>query len=327
MAMRNSHMTTGHSILRCADANRMLAKLAIVLCIGGLLIADRAACADEPNVQPVEMENAPMPVDAGELQVLDVQEGAQLVFQGNAVIAIAGQAPNNLLDQFTEQWRPTLNVELNFVRLVCGEIPMEQRKQIKAAGDQALSDVAKALVEQQQQAQQQMQQQPNLLVQWLGMKLQPRPIVPTTRIRETIAKAVKENVEGAIADRYAVEQAARLGRQKRAAILVVMARLDQFLYLTADQRREISESISAAWRPEWESWLYGSSYQSHFVPQFADQHVACLNDEQKSVWESLQKVDFGFNNLGQQAQLDVEWWGGPKPMGSTFWNMLRKAFE
>jgi hypothetical protein len=326
--MHKLRVTTGNAIHRSAGASRTLATLAIlVLSLTSILALDRTACADEPNAQPVEMENFLMPVDVAELQVVDDQEGAQLVIQGNPVIAFAVQAPNNLLEQFTEQWRPTLNAELSFARLICGDIPMEQRKQIKAAGDLALSNVAKALVEQQQQAQQQMQQQPNFLVQWLGMKLQPRPIVPTTRIRQSLAKAIKETVEPTISDRYAVEQAARLARQKRAALLVVMARLDQFLYLTVDQRREISASISTAWRPEWESWLHGSSYQSNYVPQFADQHVACLNDDQKSVWASLQKVDFGIANFGQQAQLDVEWWGGPKPMGPTFWNMLRKAFE
>ena len=198
--------------------------------------------------------------------------------------------------QFTQQYRPILTTELNFIRQVCDLTP-EQRPKIKTAGEASLKEAALKMAE---------LQGGQMRGVFRAQNEQPNP---QRTIRESIAKALQETLTPEQMAKYKAEAAQRSALRKRAAIRSVVARLDGTLCLTADQRDKISQSITAGWQDKWEQWLAMSVYGDQYFPLVPDQHVvAHLDADQKSVWTGLQKVEFGYYG-GGNAAADDNWWG------------------
>ena len=196
------------------------------------------------------------------------------------------------IPQFTQQFKPMLMSELNFIRQNC-ELAPEQRPKIKAAGEAALKEAARKMAEQQVQPQAR------------GSQADPR-----RTIRDGLAKALKETLSAGQMTKYTEESDKRTALRKRAAILNVVARLDTVMCLNSEQRTKITDSISSAWQDKWEQWLALSIYGDQYYPTVPDQLlVSHLNAEQKAVWSGLQKVDFGFWNGGGEAEQNDGWWG------------------
>ncbi len=201
------------------------------------------------------------------------------------------------IPQFTQQYRPILTTELNFIRQVCDLTP-EQRPKIKAAGEASLKEAALKMAElqggQMRGVARAQNEQPN----------------PQRTIRESIAKVLQDTLTPEQMAKYKAEATQRAALRKRAAIRCVVARLDGTLCLTAEQRDKISQSITAGWQDKWEQWLMLSVYGDQYFPMVPDQHVAThLDADQKSVWSGLQKVDFGYYGGGGIAEADDGWWG------------------
>ena len=200
------------------------------------------------------------------------------------------------IPQFTQQYRPILTTELNFIRQVCDLTP-EQRPKIKAAGEASLKEAALKMAELQGG-------------QMRGVRVQNEQPNPQRTIRDTIAKVLQETLTPEQMAKYKAEATQRAALRKRAAIRCVVARLDGTLCLTVDQRDKISQSITAGWQDKWEQWLMLSVYGDQYFPLVPDQHVvAHLDADQKSVWSGLQKVDFGYYGGGGIAEADDGWWG------------------
>ncbi len=199
--------------------------------------------------------------------------------------------------QFTQQYRPILTTELNFIRQVCDLAP-EQRPKIKTAGEASLKEAALKMAELQGG-------------QMRGVfRAQNQQPDPQRTIRESVAKALQETLTPEQMTKYKAAAAQRASLRKRAAIRCVVARLDGTLCLTADQRDKITQAITAGWQDKWEQWLMLSAYGDQYFPMVPDQHVVThLDADQKSVWSGLQKVDFGYYFGGGIAEADDGWWG------------------
>ena len=201
------------------------------------------------------------------------------------------------IPQFTQQYRPILTTELNFIRQVCDLTP-EQRPKIKTAGEASLKEAALKMAELQGG---QMRG---------GFRARNEQPDPQRTIRESIAKVLQETLTPEQMAKYKAEATQRAALRKRAAIRCVVARLDGTLCLTADQRDKINQSITAGWQDKWEQWLMLSAYGDQYFPMVPDQLVAThLDADQKSVWSGLQKVDFGYYGGGGIAEADDGWWG------------------
>ena len=200
------------------------------------------------------------------------------------------------IPQFTQQYRPILTTELNFIRQVCDLTP-EQRPKIKTAGEASLKEAALKMAELQGG-------------RMRGVRVQNEQPDPQRTIRESIAKVLQETLTPEQMAKYKAEATQRAALRKRAAIRCVVARLDGTLCLTADQRDKINQSITAGWQDKWEQWLMLSAYGDQYFPMVPDQLVAThLDADQKSVWSGLQKVDFGYYGGGGIAEADDGWWG------------------
>ena len=206
-----------------------------------------------------------------------------------------------MMQQFLVQFRPFLLEELNFVRLVCSDLSPQQRPKIKLAGEASLKLAAKQMAEVQ-----------NRQNRGAGLVMQAR-VMPEPRkmIRAAVAKALQETLTDEQKIRFQRDAADRTEQRKSAAILSVVSRLDGCLFLNADQRRKITDQISSNWKDSWEQWLMMSSYGDQYFPVIPDQYVVPhLNADQKSVWQGLQKIDFGaWWGGGNQNQPNDGWWG------------------
>jgi len=210
---------------------------------------------------------------------------------------------NAMIAQFQTQLRPKYASELEFVRLVFPDLPKEIRPKVRSAADAALTIAAK-----------QAANQNGAQIQINGVA-RGKPAEPRKTIREGIGKALKENLNEDEMTRYDDEVAKRAHDLQQATIRSVVARLDNQLYLNAEQRDQITESMAAKWQDGWEKWLemtrlYGDRYYPQVPDNLVEPH---LKAEQKTIWRTLQKVDFNWFNGEQGIDLDADgWWGiGP----------------
>lgn len=301
------------------------------------LCQNTGRCDDEPAAVPAPVDAAvpaeqAVPADAAVLveEVVTLQEAAPIgfdfgFFEGiveaiadELVPAAAAPAPDivvgrgraaqievqikQILPHFVQQLQPVLSAELAFIRQFC-DVPKEQRPKIKAAGEASLQQAARAL------AGQQFQNDGN---PFGGGK---SPSDPRQLIAEALAKALAENLTAGQIAVYSAESAKRTARRKHAAILCAVSQLDDALWFTEEQREQVFKSIDANWQGKWEQWLMLPRYGGMYFPQIPDQFIVShLNEEQKSVWNGLQKVDFGSWGVSEAlAQEEDDGWWGEEP--------------
>lgn len=256
----------------------------------------KPADAEPKAVQKEAAKKAKAPAAAIEIEALAAP----------FVEALADKLDLNVVDaqvqqwipQFTEQYRPILATELNYIRQMCDLTP-EQRPKIKAAGEASVKEAAKRMAQLQGRQ-----------MRGGGIAVNNTPPDPRRIIREALAKVLKETLTPEQMAKYTEEATKRTALRKRAAIVSVVALIDSTMCLTVEQRDKITESISTHWQDKWEQWLMMSAYGGQYFPMVPDEHVVKhLNAEQKSVWSGLQKVDFGFWGGDGQAQENDGWWG------------------
>ncbi|MDB5345907.1 MAG: hypothetical protein JWP89_4284 [Schlesneria sp.] len=213
---------------------------------------------------------------------------------GNIDLKAADAQVQQWIPQFTEQFKPMLWTELNFIRQTCDLTP-EQRPKVKAAGDAALAEAVRKMAE----------LQGGRNAGRAGQQPEPRKM-----IRAALKQALQETLSPEAMEKFADELNLRAERRKQAAILSALSRLDSAMCLTAEQREVIEASITGGWKEQWEQWLVLAIYGDQYFPIIPDALVvAHLNADQKAVWDGLQKVDFGYWGGGAQVEEDG-WWGG-----------------
>ena len=278
----------------------------------------KAEAAEEQKQR--EAEQAKLDFVAGALRDLFGGGGAQ------APQFIAIEQPQADIDaqfdamtqQFVQQLHPILKSELGFVRLICSDLTPEQRAKIRKPAEAALKDAAKQLAKHQNQMQR-------------GMAMRNNPTEGSKQIREAIHKAMKDTLTEPQYARYEEEATLKIATRKQTAISNLISRLDGQLYLTVDQRERISDSLTSKWQDGWEKWLaMMNMYGDRYFPTIPDQCVTpFLNTEQKLVWQSVQKVDFGawWGGGGAMENLDDDGWWGDEPAKNAVLLNGRAVFE
>jgi hypothetical protein len=195
-----------------------------------------------------------------------------------------------------QQWRPTLMVELSFIRLVCPNLPPQQRVVVKAAGEQALFSAADAAATPRAMA-------------LNGVAL--KAASPQALIRTALSDALHEVLPKDLWERFAAESAARAERRKTAVIRLVVEHLDEALYLTTEQRDQISRSLADHWQSAWENWLQ-LRYARNLPVMPEDIVTPYLDQDQRIAWEKIPKVQLGNHvmhvNMGNVAPENTDWW-------------------
>jgi len=200
-----------------------------------------------------------------------------------------------------QQWRPTLVVELSFIRLVCPNLPPQQRVVVKAAGEQALFSAADAAATPRAMA-------------LNGVAL--KAASPQALIRTALSDALHEVLPADQWERFAAESEARAERRKTAVIRLVVEHLDEALYLTTEQRDQISRSLADHWQSAWENWLQ-LRYARNLPVMPEDIVTPYLDRDQRIAWEKIPKVQLGNQvmhvNMGNVAPENTDWWDEAAP--------------
>ena len=223
-----------------------------------------------------------------------------------AAIAIIIQEEEELLlagdvDDLLQQLRPILYSELGFIRLVCEDLTVEQRAKIRSAAEASLKNSASKMAAAQEPEQ----------AEVVGVLLETRP-GPLSSIRQEIDKTMKEVLAAEKYAVYAELSANRVAHRKRAAILAIVAQLDEGLCLTLQQREKIMDEISSHWQDEWEQWLEWSLDFTE-IPKSLDPFVRPVLDEsQAAVWDQTPKSESDQGCVFDDeaaSRFNDGWWG------------------
>jgi hypothetical protein len=279
-----------------------LAVAVLAMQVASLAVADEPKAAIGIAVDVIVAQPAQVAVekaaDEAEVVVKKKKVRAAVAFEdlvaplvqaldGNIDLKAADAQVQQWIPQFTEQFKPMLWTELNFIRQTCDLAP-EQRPKVKAAGDAALEEAVRKMAE--------LQGRRN------GGRAVQQP-EPRKMIRAALKQALQETLSPEAMQKFADELDLRTERRKQAAI-------DSAMCLTAEQREAIEASIASGWKEQWEQWLVLAIYGDQYFPVVPDALVVShLNPDQKAIWAGLQKVDFGYWGGGAQVEEDG-WWGG-----------------
>jgi len=188
-----------------------------------------------------------------------------------------------LVEQRKALFLPILRVEYAFVRLICNPTK-EQRIPIARAGLKAMKEAAIKQLE-----------WLNTRNQVVNGRLVERPAIPDGRafIQEALVVAAKTVVSPSLVKVYQEELAARTAEQKNVALASLASRLDEALILSDEQRDKIQEAVSSRWHEPWAQGLRNFNLDAQYFPMVPDSLITdILNDEQRTIWNGLQKITF-----------------------------------
>ncbi|MFM8292477.1 MAG: hypothetical protein ACKOC4_12370 [Planctomycetia bacterium] len=204
--------------------------------------------------------------------------------------------------QMEQFFQPPLQAELELVRRTCGGLAPAARRQVVAAGGEAVQSSAKRFAAQQ-----------------FGERGKTR-FDPRESIHEAVAAAVKPHAKPEEFAAYEREHAARQIRRERAARLLMIVKLDQELELSSAQRQAIEADLEKRWQAGWIRDLDdngGMMINNHRpAPDFADASIAPhLDDRQRTQWKQWCQ-QAGWSRFGGQANWNFDgqslqpdpWW-------------------
>jgi hypothetical protein len=204
--------------------------------------------------------------------------------------------------QMEQLLQPPVRTELEMVRLACGELPLESRREILAAAEQAAATVA---------------------AEWVARQGRnaARPLDVRARLHELITATVEEKVDAAQSAAYRREQEARGGRRAEAARIRIVAKLDDQLELTAAQREAILTDLATRWKTSWlrelddtgGAVINGYRPAPDYASECIEPHLDARQQEEWRAWmrsAGSRQVQFGTRIRfdGQGLQQADEWW-------------------
>lgn len=268
--------------------------------------AERAAVEEAGRLLRAGMQalRAALPDGASAADVAKAQEAQEgRKAQQQAAEKQRQQQIAQQAQQMQQFFQPALQAELEIVRKTCGSLPSEARRQIVAAGGEAVKVVAKQFAERQFRG---------------GGNRQ--GFDARKSIHDAVAAAVKPHATTEEFAAYERELAARVERRARAARILIVNKLDGELELLQSQREKIAADLEKHWETGWLRELDdngGMMINNHRpAPDFADKCIAPhLDERQRAAWKawcqqaawSRMGHHVGWNFDGQSLQPDP-WW-------------------
>jgi hypothetical protein len=230
---------------------------------------------------------------ANRINVLQRVAGAAIGVRGDRDAAMEQQI-KMMIPQYRQQYLPTLYAELDAVRNFC-EPPKEARGAIfaeaEAAYDKALEEFVRAM--------------------YMPTARTRRGSVLRSSLRSSLAGILETKLPAAEFAKYTTAARGRTELRKRVSIECVVARLDESLRLTKEQRESIAKSLTDNWSDEWESWLMLWQYEDLYMPVIDDALiVGFFTPHQRRLWQQAQKISLG----GGEVQSEFA-----EPFDASYW--------
>lgn len=236
---------------------------------------------DEPApLRVVEINAAqPVPID---VKVLVPQRGGEPTLK-------------DVIEQTTNEYRPFVRSELQFLRAACG-LTIEQCRPLAREARRLLDETARADGAAKFHESKRPVGNPP---QASGAELDD----PCVRLERGLTKMAEVQLTSEQTTRYREEIARRNVYRKLAGVRNLVARLDRLLLLTTGQRDQISAAVSANWNDAWGAFAL---LENDEMPKIPDRYVApFLTQAQRTVWDKLEKTEVGMesNRLKLAAQM------------------------
>ena len=129
---------------------------------------------------------------------------------------------------------------------------------------------------------------------------------PRTVIEEIFLEMLKPGFNEAQLARYGDEITKRKENLKTIAVSNLVARLDQDLILTVEQREKITAELTANWKDNWCQSLDYIQYFDRYFPDIPDRFVSShLDDMQKVLYHKIPKNQRIFLGIGNPRQIQI----------------------
>ncbi len=194
---------------------------------------------------------------------------------GAPVAPVAAQPSlEELIPEAIASFRPILRVEFRLVKARC-KLTKDQRRSIALAGERALRATSRQYTEVQVK-----RRGPRNVGDY------PFPD-PRAAIQQALAKAVKDAASGEEAAHYETEVSRQNAFRREAMILSLVARIDDDLCLSNEQREQVRQSLQTHWADSWSLPLEMFQYLQTFPSIDDEVIVPHLTESQKVIWRTV----------------------------------------
>ena len=284
------------------------------LCVVALLASVAASCfADEPATKvevPSGYEDA---AEAGKVPAAPVRDWSELGQFGKVAAILDEKVEANVESgekRYLSRFQQLVKVECSFLLRACELNSVQQRRIAELSGlcakvaarQYAMARYGHAVAHGEQVG---LGLGPAPRINFEPGRVMPaaaRPVPPSiAQARKDPKGAVSRLLMAAVGDllapwqkeRYAAENRKRQDHFKRSIVMDFVVLLDETLILSADQRKQLSESLWKNWNLNWvgtASYLMRSS--NGYLPRIEDKHIVpFLSKKQKVVWRNCRKID------------------------------------
>ncbi len=222
---------------------------------------------------------------------------AKLPAKERANAMAAAEQEEAMAQQYERYMHPKMWQELEFIRQNCN-LTREQRPLLKAAGMASAKEAAKNFVRGQRQE---------------------SGTDQGSFIRKDLLKTLEKTLTPDQMTQYRQAAIRRAANIKKVVIQSTVARLDSLLYLSAEQRAQITESLMKNWDDAWESWQGVSRYGGVYFPMIPNSRlVPHLNEQQIAVWDRSRKINPNSLSSGRErTPAEEDWWDGKEEPAET----------
>lgn len=218
---------------------------------------------------------------------------AARVVRGNANQQMEQQV-KALIPQYRNQYINVLHGELQAIRSYC-EVPKESREEVYKVAEEAYDKSVEEFVRSMYFPNERGRQQGSAM---------------RSSVRNSIVKVLEQKLPAAefAKLRGAVDERSAL--RKRICTDSVIARMDDTMRLTPQQREKIAGAIKDNWSDDFESWLMLWQYEDNYLPVIDDSLIVThLTPQQRRIWQQAQKISLRGEMYSEFAgEFDAAYW-------------------
>jgi hypothetical protein len=220
-----------------------------------------------------------------------------VVVQGqNAFVVAPGVVGGDpIAEQYVTQFRPILRAEYRLLRSIC-DLSKDERRKIARDGEQALRETAKRAAGERNRGM-------RVFIRPAGAAVPaPAPastiLEPRKLIQEGLAKSVEAHLSAEQQASYRAELEKRDADRKRITIACIVARLDQDLILSPEQRTKLIDALTTHWDDSWCPSLDVLQLSDQFFPNVPDTYILpVLDPTQEKIWRTRTRRYVSANGL------------------------------
>lgn len=204
-----------------------------------------------------------------------------------------------MVPQYRQQLRYAMLNELENFRLIC-TIPENCRREIYDNAEKSFDKAVEEYVR-------------NMYFPTAGRQRGSRV---RASVRASVLESLKQHLPASEFSRLEKMIQERDLYRRRVVIDTYVVRLDRFVCLNEQQRKDISAALLEKWDDSWESWLMLVQYEDNYMPYFEDAIVVNrLNPQQRQIYSATSKISFGGSEGSNEfnAEFDAKFWGVEEP--------------